>query len=256
MHFIHCFQSEWLKKKRSLASWLVVIGAFFTPCIIIIIKLYKHKSLKEINSSADFWEKHWMNSWESMAILLIPLGIILSASLITQLEFKNNTWKQWHTTPQHFATIFFAKLAVIIVMMLQFLILFNLGIYLSAVIPGLVIKDAPYPVEPIPYNIFAKQNINFFISCLPIIGLQYLISLQFRNFLVPVGAGIVVWIASVGSLTWKYTYIIPYTHSSLFFLKITGRFKQDTNLIAWATGYFIFFTLLSYLLYVTKKEKG
>ena len=31
MQFIHCFQAEWLKKKRSLASWLVVIGAFFTP---------------------------------------------------------------------------------------------------------------------------------------------------------------------------------------------------------------------------------
>ncbi|MGL6267164.1 MAG: hypothetical protein ACRC2O_04540, partial [Chitinophagaceae bacterium] len=65
MQFIHCFQAEWLKKKGSLASWLVIIGAFFTPIIIIIIKLIKRSTLKEINTSPKFWENHWMNSWES-----------------------------------------------------------------------------------------------------------------------------------------------------------------------------------------------
>ncbi|MGL6268863.1 MAG: ABC transporter permease, partial [Chitinophagaceae bacterium] len=182
--------------------------------------------------------------------------IILSASLITQIEFKNNTWKQWHTTPQNYSILFIAKLTVIIVMMIQFFVLFNLGIYLSAVVPGLVIKGVPYPIEPIPFSLFIKQNLHFFIFCLPIIGLQYLISLQFRNFMVPVGGGILIWIASVGSLTWKYAYIIPYTHGSLFFLKIEGRNKQDTNLIGWALCYFCLFTLLSYFFYVTKKEKG
>ena len=31
--FVHAFQGEWLKKKRSLASWLVIAGSFFTPAI-------------------------------------------------------------------------------------------------------------------------------------------------------------------------------------------------------------------------------
>lgn len=197
-----------------------------------------------------------MNSWESMAIFLLPLGIILSASLITQLEFKNNTWKQWHTIPHLYSTLFFAKLAVIIVMMIQFFMLFNLGIYLSGVLPGLFIEGVPYPPEPIPYVMFLKQNGIFFIACLPIIAFQYLISLQFKNFLVPVGGGILLWIASVAALTWKYAYIIPYTFGSLYFMKIGGRYKQDINLIGWPMGYFAAFTLLSYYLYVTKKEKG
>jgi lantibiotic transport system permease protein len=256
MQFIHCFQAEWLKKKRSLASWLVFIGAFFTPSILILIKLIKSSTLKGINMSPKFWENHWMNSWESMAIFLLPLGIILSASLITQLEFKNNTWKQWHTTPQLYSTLFFTKLVVIIVMMLQFFVLFNLGLYLSGVIPGLFIKGVPYPAEPIPYIFFLKQDITFFIACLPIIACQYLISLQFKNFLVPVGGGIILWIASVGSLTWKYGYTIPYSYGSLYFLKLEGRYKQDTNLYGWALGYFAVFTLLSYYFYLTKKEKG
>jgi hypothetical protein len=256
MQFIYCFQAEWLKKKRSLASWLVVIGAFFTPSMLILIKLIKSSSLKEINQSPKFWEKHWMNSWESMAIFLLPLGIILSASLITQLEFKNNTWKQWHTTPQHFTTLFLAKLAVIITMMIQFFILFNIGVYLSGVIPGLFIKGVPYPPEAIPYNMFLKQNVHFFIACLPIIAFQYLISLKFKNFLVPVGVGILLWVVSVAAISWNYGYTIPYTYGSLYFLKIDGRYKQDINILGWALGYFVAFTLLSYYLYVTKKEKG
>jgi hypothetical protein len=37
--FLHSFQSEWLKKKRSLASWIVIIGGFFTPAIIIVARI-------------------------------------------------------------------------------------------------------------------------------------------------------------------------------------------------------------------------
>ena len=256
MQFIHCFQAEWLKKKRSLASWLVIIGALFTPAMLIIVKLVKNKTLNEINQSPRFWENHWMNSWESMAIFLLPIGIILASSLITQLEYKNNTWKQWHSIPQHYATLFFAKFTVILVMMIRFFILFNIGIYLSGVIPGLFIKGVEYPAAPIPYAMFLKQNAFFFTSCLPIIALQFLVCLQFKNFLVAVGGGLALWIASVAAISWKFGYIIPYIYGSLYFLKVGGRYKQDISIHGWALGYFLIITLLSYLLYVTKKEKG
>lgn len=256
MQFIYCFQAEWIKKKRSLASWLVIIGAFFTPVILIIVKLVHRKSLKEINSSPQFWENHWMNSWESMAIFLLPMGIILAASLITQLEYKNNTWKQWHTTPQHFTTLFFAKLSVIIVMMMQFFILFNLGIFLSGIIPGFFIKGVPYPDAPIPFARFLKQDLVFFLACLPIIAFQFLLSLQFKNFLVSVGGGLAIWIASVAAISWKFGYIIPYTYGSLYFLKLGGKYKQEISINGWALGYFLIFTLAGYYLYVTRKEKG
>ncbi len=256
MQFIYCFQAEWIKRKRSLSSWLVIIGAFFTPVILLFIKLIYYGKLKAGNLNPKFWEIHWKNSWESMAIFLLPIGIILSASLITQLEYKNNTWKQWHTTPQHFTTVFFAKLTVIIVMMVQFFILFNIGIYLSAVIPGLFVKGVSYPPAPIPYAGFLKQNMVFFITCLPIISLQYLAGLHFKNFLVSVGCGIALWILSIASLTWKFSFTIPYTYTSLYFLKNDGRFKQTVSIESWAFLYFIAFTVAGYILYVTKKEKG
>jgi hypothetical protein len=46
--FIHSFQSEWLKTKRSLAFWMVVIGGFFTPSIIIVARLINYHRLPEL----------------------------------------------------------------------------------------------------------------------------------------------------------------------------------------------------------------
>ena len=256
IQFINCFHAEWLKKKRSLAYWLVITGGFFTPVIIIVVRVIRHTNLRKLNLDPLFWQKHWILSWESMAIFLLPMGIILSASLIAQLEYKNNTWKQWHTTPQKYVTMFFAKLCVILVMMAQFFVLFNIGIYLSGVIPGLFFNDVPYPPSKIPVIAFLKSNLYFFITCLPMIGIQHLVSLQFKNFLVSVGGGILLWITAIGSLRWEYGHVIPYSHGLLFYMKTAGRYKTETNLLMWSLSYFLIAVIISFCFYLTKREKG
>lgn len=257
--FIRSFQSERIKTKRSLATWIVVIGGFFTPGIVTTIRLVQYETLPTVYASDKFWMALWENSWESMAIFLLPMGIVLTTSLITQIEYKNNTWKQLHTTPLSLTTIFFSKLVVIVVMMFQFFVLFNIGIYLSAVIPYLLISDVPYPKAPFPYLYFLDQNLFYFIDCLPIIALQYLISLQYKNFLVPVGAGFVFWVGSLGALTWKYGYIIPYTYCAYHYLQsgVENKATIPSFNYHWlALGYFVVITVVSFVLYVTRKEKG
>ncbi len=252
-------QSEWLKKRRSLASWLVIVGGFFVPAIIIVARIIKHSGLQAVYSAESFWEKHWINSWESMALFLLPIGVMMATSLIVQIEYKNNTWKQLHTTPLSLTTIFVSKLIVIIVMMFQFFLLFNLGLYLSAIIPYLLFADVPYPKESIPVMYFARETAYYFIDCLPIIALQYLISLKYENFLVSIGTGLLLWIGALGSLIWKYGYVIPYTYPMFNYLKAGVESKAiipPVNIHLFALGYFFIFILVAYFLYLTKKEKG
>ena len=45
MNFFYCFQSEWIKRKRSLASWLVILGGIFIPAIIFIEQIVKGEKL-------------------------------------------------------------------------------------------------------------------------------------------------------------------------------------------------------------------
>lgn len=257
--FINSFASEWLKTKRSLAFWMVVVGGFFTPVIIIAARLVRYTKLPEIYAAENFWDLHWKNSWESMAIFLLPLGAILSTSLIAQIEYKNNTWKQLHTLPLSYTTIFLSKLAVILVLMLIFFALFNIGIYLSAIMPYLIVSGTPYPTQPIPWAMFLREDMLFFIDTLPIVALQYLIALRFKNFLVPVGLGFVFWVGALASLPWTYGYIIPYTYPMYNYLKAgveTKAIIPPVNIHYLAIAYFVVITAVSYVLYLTNKEKG
>jgi hypothetical protein len=63
MDFINSFQSEWLKKKRSLATWLVVAGAFFTPSIILLSRIKNADKLAALYASDDFWQRLWNQTW-------------------------------------------------------------------------------------------------------------------------------------------------------------------------------------------------
>ena len=256
---INGYQSEWLKTKGSAASWLVIIGGCFIPLIMLTATFVNRESIVKTYGSGKFWITYNQQAWQFMAVFLLPVGVILATSLITQLEYKNNTWKQLHTTPQKHAVIFFAKLAVIITMMLQFFIFFNTGIYFSGLIPCLVISDIPFPKEPFPWKHFFEYNAGFFTDCLPIVALQYLISLRFKNFLVSIGSGLALLLGSMFAAQWDHGYIFPYTYcifnfldKELFQLKGFGT----VNIHFLAAVYFIIFTVSGFILYITKKEKG
>ena len=49
--FFHVFHSEWLKRKRSYASALVLGGSLFTPAIVIMVRLLKRKGLPALTGA-------------------------------------------------------------------------------------------------------------------------------------------------------------------------------------------------------------
>ena len=71
--FIHSLQSEWLKKKGSLASWMVIIGSFFLPIILTLVQIFRPDKLPAKYAAPDFWELHFKNLWQSMNIMLLPM---------------------------------------------------------------------------------------------------------------------------------------------------------------------------------------
>jgi hypothetical protein len=58
------------------------------------------------------------------------------------------------------------------------------------------------------------------------------------------------------AMLWKYGYIVPYAYCALNFTGKQHPAGQRINIHLWAMGYFIVFTILGYILYITKKEKG
>jgi len=187
--------------------------------------------------------------------MLLPLGTILTVSLVTQLEYRNTSWKQVLVTPQSLTTLFFSKFSVIIIMFIQLLLVFGIGTYLCGILPTVVYRGIPFPVEKFPFEILLKFSLKCFLDTLPILAIQYLLGLQFKNFLIPLGAGIGLYVASMIALSWKYGYIVPYIYLPLNVMR-GSTVDPEVNRHLFAGIYFIVFMLLSYILFITKKEKG
>ncbi len=257
--FIDAFVCEWLKKRRSLGAWLVAGGAFFTPAIITIVRLIRRAQLPVLYADPLFWTSLWRSAWESMAIFFVPMAAILATSLVVQIEVRNNAWKQVHALPLHAATIFIAKLAVIVLMLGQFFALFVLGIWLSALLPSLLISGVPYPSAPLPLVAFASDTALYFLDCLPIVAAQYLLSLRFNNFLVPIGIGFLAWIGALAALSWQHANLVPYAYTMLDYLKDNPAARMavsTSHMHLFALAWFALFTMAGYVLFVTKANKG
>ena len=249
MKFLYSIKSEWIKTKRSSADWLCLIGGFFIPTIYFIKFLYDGNSINVYKH--DMWKILFSNMWQNMATFLLPMGVMLASSLITQLEYKNNTWKQLQASPQSFTTIYFAKFAVIALMTLKFFLFFNIGILLVGIVPSLIF-DHQLPSEGIQMSYFLKSNALYFLTCLPILAIQYLISLRFNNFLVAIGIGLLGIIGSLIGMSWKHIYISPYSFSPMTVFPL----KRDFPIYSSAFIYFLIIMLIGYVLYISKKEKG
>lgn len=251
MQYLHSLQSEWLKTRRSIASWLCLIGGFFIPLIYMIIFIKTQSSINQGPDGVNVWMLHFKQLWQNMAVFLLPMGLIMASSLITQVEYRNNTWKQLHTTPQSFTNIFAAKFSVVLLMTLKFFAFFNLGIFITGFVPCWIFDHA-MPKSPVPWGYFLQENLRFFVTCLPIMAIQFLLSMQFRNFLVPIGVGFLGLVGTLIGAQWKYIVVSPYSYCPLKALP----FHSPFNLLALSSFYFLMLTGISYWLYRSKKEKG
>jgi hypothetical protein len=245
-------QSEWMKTRRSAAFWLSVTGGFFLPVMFLIGFLLKHHHIDQLGLNSNAWMALASKLWQFRGLLLLPMGIVLAASLIMQIEYRNNGWKQLHTTPQSPLTIFSAKLLTLILMTLTCFLYFNTGMLLAGVLPSLIFTGR-LPKANFPVYDLVSLNAKFFLAALPILTFQYLLSLLFKNFLVPIGIGILLIIASLLLLeVWEHAYWIPYAYCQMIVMNI----HPEMNIYYPAAAYSIIFTVAAYICYHLKQTKG
>lgn len=254
MPFLNSLQSEWLKLRNSAALWLIAVGGFFIPSIILISRLIQSEKTLLVNASEGAWMQLFHQCWQYMSIFLLPMGITLVCSLIAQVEYRNNAWKQVFASPQSLHTIFWAKYSVVVALLLVFFVLFNVGIFLTGAIPPLFYSDIVFPKETFPFRDFIQGNATFFIHSLPILALQYGLSLHIRNFIIPISVGFALLIAALIAMGWSQGYWMPYTYVSMQYLTHDNRINPDVNIRAWALGYFCLFTLSNYIYFVYKNQ--
>lgn len=246
-------RTELIKTKRSASFWLSLIGAAVIPGILFLMLM-----IRPDHNYSRTWGKHLSEGAQVFAAFLLPMFVILVCSLIPQIEFKNNTWKQVFASPQSIGTIFFSKYLAILLMIVFLFVAFDIFIILSAVVPNLI-----YP----KYNFFSSKfeitgllfmNARCFIALLGIISIQYWLSLRFRNFIVPIGIGLALLVGATMLIAggWEHVYKMPYAGPLLTVVSSENKHNSIQNHELNSIGYFAFFTLLAFADMKFRKQRG
>jgi lantibiotic transport system permease protein len=258
MSFPISLQTEILKTRRSAAFWVCFLGSGFIPAIFTLMY-----SLRPDNFVPRFkvqpWESHFMHGWQAFSAFLLPMFVILVCSMIPQIEFKNNTWKQVFASPQSLGNIFFSKFSTILLMIIFLFIMFNLFMIGSAVLVSVINKDYPFLRSSVQWDLILKMNLKTFVALLGIISIQYWLSLRIKNFIVPIAIGLALLITGMIIQQWEHIYKVPYAYPFLTFMSISGgglKGKLFQNHELNSIGYFATFTLLAFLDMKYRKERG
>ena len=256
MNLIMIIRTELLKTKRTAVIWLIILGALFIPAIFFMMYFFKPEVFIPM-LKPDPWLSHFIRGWQSLSAFLLPMFIILVCSLIPQIEYKNNTWKQVFASPQSYGNIFFSKLVTIHLMILLCFILFTVFMVCSAVALNIANKSFPFFEHRLDIAYLGRMIFKTYISVLAIAAIQYWISLRFKNFITPIGIGLGFLITSLILMQWEHIDKVPYAFPLLTLNSlVSGSAKWLENHEIYSLGYFIFFTVIAFIDLKYRKEKG
>ena len=258
MSYTLSLQTEILKTRRSAAFWVCFLGSGFIPAIFTLMY-----SLRPDNFVPRFkvqpWESHFLHGWQAFSAFLLPMFVILVCSMIPQIEYKNNTWKQVFASPQSLGNIFFSKFSTILLMIIFLFVMFNFFMIGSAVLVSVINKGYPFLRSSAQWDLILKMNLKTFVALLGIISIQYWLSLRLKNFIVPIAVGLALLITAMILMSWEHIYKVPYAFPLLTFQSLSGQGLKGSlfqNHEFNSIGYFIVVTVLAFLDMKYRKERG
>jgi len=256
MSFAISLRVEVIKTKRSAAFWLSVIGAAFVPAIFFLMYFFRPEVFT-VQLKNNSWENHFMTGWQALSAFMLPMFVILTCSLISQIEFKNNTWKQVFASPQTLGNIFFSKFLTIQLMILFCFLLFDLCMITCAVVVNLLNKNYQFLHQPLGWAFLLKLSFKTYVSTLGISAIQYWLSLRLKNFIAPIGIGLALLVTALILLRWEHIYKVPYAHPILTLQEIKKKNAPFLTNHEWnSIGYFICFIALAFADMKFRKERG
>lgn len=249
-------RSELLKTKRTAAFYFTLIGAAVVPLLIFFNVLSDGLPDQE-RSIKDPLNALFKLSTEMTGIAIFPWFIILLCTLLPQIEFRNNTWKQVLASPQTKGTVFLAKLINIHLLMLLFLVANQLLMWLVAAAIHVALPDLNLLQRPFNGSAAYAKLGNAYLMLLGVSAIQFWLGLRFKNFLVPVAIGFVLWM--IGSvMVFEYqSGFAPYFPYCFHALNFSPKHQAQLTTTAWSSaGYGLFFLTLCFVDFKRRKFHG
>lgn len=211
MSLLITFRSELFKSTRTASFYLAIIGGLILPAIIILDVIFDGVSPK---NQADIFNSLFNEGFKNTAFIFFPMFLVLISTLLPQLEFRNNTWKQVLASPQQKLNVFAAKFLNIHLLILVFLIAHNVFMLVAATVIHFADPSLDILNKPLDLNVILRNNLNTYVAVLAMTALQFWLGLRFRNFIIPLGIGLSLWF--IGTLMvlehdWNFARYFPHS---------------------------------------------
>lgn len=247
MTFITSLRSEMLKVRRTSILYLILIASFVIPFVLV----FDFDSPPDL--PANGWDHFYIDGFKVFTFLFLPLFFILSNTLLMQIEFRNNAWKQVLASPQSYFNILLAKFTVMQALAVLFIVVFNV-----CMVWGCALAEVIYQERLLEYLTrwpeLLKLNLMACGSTIGISSLCFWLSLRFKNFIAPIAIGFLLWLigpTAALELKWphfdKYVFVLPFTVA-------VQKFEGDRLFYQLLSmGYGVFFFSVAYFEFVLKR---
>jgi len=245
MSLLIALRSELLKTSRTASFYLALIGAAFGPTLYLFNVLLDEDELDAIGK--DPLNALFNILSEMNGVALFPLFIILICTLLPQIEYKNNTWKQVFSSPQAKVNVFFAKFMNVQLLMLVFLVATHLFMFLAIVAINFIKPDLGIFKHPFDESIVIANAANAYFMLLGVCAIQFWMGLHFRNFIVPIGIGLALWLIGTIIAIQIDSSLVNYFPYSFQAYIVSPKLKPQLSQMAWASmGYAILFLTVGF----------
>ena len=254
--FLSNVKGEFLKIKRTAAIWLLLPAAAFLPAINALV-LINRPDVFVPRISNNPWLILFYMVWKNGSALILPVFVILISSIIVQIEYKNNTWKQVYASPRKYTDIFFSKFVVVNVFVISFFILFTFFTIISGYVVNFFQNNYLFSSHPFRFKAMLIVISRVYAGILGVVAIQYWLSIRFKNFIVPLSIGISLLIAGLILTDWEKIVYYPYMYSlHLFFVGAPGHTGTLSLLLVNSSICFIVTVFAGWLDINNRKEKG
>ncbi|RYG53829.1 MAG: hypothetical protein EOO01_03305 [Chitinophagaceae bacterium] len=251
MKLLIALRSEMLKTKRTASFYFTLVIAAFIPAILLLNILTGGSDLEAI--SKDPLNGIFRLGAERTGIAFFPMFVIMVCTLLPQIEYRNITWKQVFTSPQTKGNVFLAKFLNTNLLIVLFLIA-NL-VFLSLVI---VVTHITNPELNLLHQHFDAsglliRTVNTYIMILALCTIQFWIGLRFRNFIIPIAVGLVLWITGM-VLIFEESSLAAFFPYSFQIFPFVSKFQPKMSQVAWiSVAYAAIFLVLGFLDFRSKR---
>ena len=245
MSLLLSLRSEMLKTKRTALIYFTIGAAAFGPFMSMLDLVFDGV---EGDHRRDIFNEMLTKKFMMTGLVALPIFLILVTTLLAQVEYKNNTWKQVLTSPQHKGNVFAGKFLNLQMLIALFLVTNLLLMFIAAIILHFMEPSLNVLNQPLNWNNILMARINTYVALLAMCTIQFWLGLKFKNFIIPIAIGIALWfIGTILVLQVKSGFVgyFPYSFHAY------GRFPKydpQANEVGWTSlGYSVLFLMIGFL---------